>query len=254
MQNIPDNKIHFDLSYCKPFYPNDNYRSLYSNVYQFSVYFPVSSKLNLIGNIPFINAGYHYDYGFYKNSYSETGIGNIFIGVQSNIKATDLEKSIISFGLFLPTADENISTYGLLAEYYNLQKYTPNSIGLYINYAYHKLNDEGIIYGFEAGPNILISSERRNGSGSEFLLHYGANGGYKINKLLLNVEFTGVVFISEDFVNFSDRFTNAAGFGVQWFEKIVTPRVFYKVYLDKRVREYVRGVLGAGVSVSVDEF
>jgi hypothetical protein len=247
LQNIPSDKMQFGFSFSKPFYSDDFDVSTLSGAFELSGNIPVSSRLNIIGNFPFINTSY--DFGNYK--YERSGIGNIFIGIQTNPNTIDNGKSIFIFGLFLPTADEQAAFSGLDINFYDIQKYIPNSVGLYFNYAYHKIINEGLNYGFEAGPNLLIPTEGEN-SETELFLHYGIHTGYQVNKLLLNVEFLGIAIISQDIDNFGDRLVHQLGFGAQWKEALITPKIFYRIYLREEMREIIDGVLGIGVSISIN--
>ena len=249
MEDIPTDNIQFGFSFDKPFYAIDRGSSTLSGVYQLSANIPLSSKLNLIGKIPFINTSFSFDYGFGQFSYSESGLGNIFIGLQTR-PFMESQSSVFTFGLFLPTADERAASQGWAADYYGIQKYTPNSFGLYFNYAFLKMNGEGFNYGLEIGPNIVIPTEK--GLKTELLMHYGINTGYQISRLLINVELLGVAIISEDVEDFRDRFVHTLDFGAQWKGTIVTPKVYYKIYLRKEFSASVDGVLGIGLNVAID--
>lgn len=250
-QTIPSDKMQFGFSFDKPFYPHNTNMSVLSGVYQLSFNIPVSSKLNMIGSVPFISTKYEIDYGLIKYKYDKSGFGNIFIGAQTNPGIMDNGKSIISFGLFLPTAEEQIAYNGLYINYYDIQKYIPNSLGLYFNYAYFKVNNEGFNYGLEVGPNVLIPTEGKN-SEAELFIHYGVNAGYQVNKLLFNAEFSGIAIISQQVDNFGDRLINLLGFGAQWKESRITPKIFYRIYLREEMRNVIDGVLGVGVTVSIN--
>ncbi len=250
-QIIPDNKMQFGLSFDKPFYSNSFDMSALSGVYQLYFNIPVSSKLNIMGNVPYISTKYEIDYGFTKYKFDKSGFGNIFIGAQTNPGITANSKSIVSFGLFLPTAEEKAAYSGLYVNYYDIQKYIPNSLGLYFNYAYLKVNNEGFNYGFEVGPNVLIPTEGKN-SEAELFIHYGVNAGYQVNKLLFNVEFFGIAIISQQVDNFGDRLINLLGLGAQWKESRITPKIFYRIYLRDEMRNIIDGVLGIGVTVSIN--
>jgi len=78
------------------------------------------------------------------------------------------------------------------------------------------------------------------------------DAGYQINKLLISTEFIGVAIISQQADTFGDRFVNMFNLGAQWKEDVITPKVFYKIYLREEMRDMIDGVLGLGVSVSID--
>lgn len=250
LQMSPSDKTQLGLNFDKPYYNSDFDLSTLSGVFQLHVNIPVSSKFNIIGNIPFINSSYEVDYGYGGNySYDENGLGNIFIGMQTNPEIVDHRRSIITFGLFLPTGDEDVAFEGLFTNYYDLQKYFVNFLGLYFNYAYQKNNADGINYGIEVGPNILIPTED-NGSETEVFLHYGFDLGYQIEKILVNVEFLGLGIITQDADNFDDRLIHSLAFGGQWNAGIITPKVYYRIYLKEEIKEMIDGVLGLGINIS----
>ena len=254
LQYIPNDKMQFGLSYERTFYNNSLYQSTLTNVYQLYFDIPVGSKLNLIGDIPYINTSYNVNSTFGGPTpyiYSTNGLGNIFIGLQSNLSSGENSKNVITFGLYLPTGSEDAAYNGILSDYYHMSKYIPNSIGLYFNYAFHKLNTEGFDYGLEIGPNI-ISPTKKNSFTTEFLAHYGIITGYRIDQLSLNLEFVGNVIISGEIQQFSERFINMLNVGAQWMGPTVTPRIFYKIYLRDEMRQTVDGVLGIGVNLSID--
>ena len=251
LQTIPNDKIQFGINFNKAFYASHTEMSALSGVYQLYVNIPVSSKLNIICDIPYLNTSYDINYGFSQFSYTQNGFGNIFVGFQTKPKIPDNRRSIFTLGLFLPTAAEQASVNGVLADYYNFSKYLPNTFGFYFNYAYHHINTEGFNYGLELGPNLLIPTKSNN-SETEFFAHYGIIAGYQINKLLLNLEIVGIVVISQDIDNFGDRFINMLNIGAQWKGAIVTPKVFYKIYLRNEIRHNVDGVLGIGVNISIN--
>jgi hypothetical protein len=251
LQTFPNVDKQFGFSFDKPFYTHDNNYSELSGVYQLYINTPISSKLNLIGNIPFINISYENDYGFGNYEFSENGLGNIFFGMQTNSDFTDNSRTIISFGVFLPTSEEKVAPSGSQINFYDLQKYISNSLGLYFNFALQKTNVNGINLGFEVGPNVIIPTEGDNRD-VELLLHYGLDLGYQIEKIMLNLEFLGMGIVTEDIDNFEDRLIHQLNFGLQWKGSIVTPKVYYRVYLKEEMREMIDGVLGFGINVAID--
>lgn len=251
LQTIPSDKMQFGFSFNKEFLSNNSTSmSTLSGVYQLNFNIPLTSKLNIIGDIPYVTINYEINLGFFGvPTFSENGFGNVFIGLQSNPGLIE-NKSIFTFGIYLPTASEEASIDGLNADAYFFPKYIPNFLSVYFNYAYHKINIEGLNYGIEIGPDFLLPTNGGN-SNTEFLIHYGLIGGYQINKLLLNLEFLGYGILSERVENFDDRFINMVNIGAQWKENTVIPRIFYKIYLKDTIRDYVNGVLGIGVAVSI---
>lgn len=250
LQTIPSDKMQFGFKYDKAFYSSEYNWSTLSGVYQLNVNIPISSKLNIIGDIPYIVTNYEIDIGFFRSSYSQNGFGNIFIGLQTKPELITNKKSIITFGVYLPTASEEESGYGLTEDRYYFPKYFPNSFSLYFNYAYHQINTVGLNYGLELGPDLLIPIKGNNTNMGVFV-HYGLILGYQINRILISSELVGFGILSEDVENFGDRFLNMVDIGAQWKDNNLIPRVFYKIYLKDTVRDYVDGVWGMGVIISI---
>jgi len=252
LQTVPDSTKQFGISFDKIFFLNNYSKmSLFSGVYQIYFNIPISSKWNLISSIPYINASYEIDNYWGKYTYSKKAFGNIFIGIQTKKKIINNSVSFFSAGVFLPTAEENIALNGIFSNYYDIQKFIPNSLGLYLNYANHRIIAENFNVAFEVGPNFIIPIGDNNSNGEVFL-HYGINGGYKINKLFFNVELIGMFILTRDTDDIKDRFVNMLNFGTQWKGSVISPKIFYKIYLNDEISRLVDGVLGFGVTVTID--
>ncbi|MDX1699511.1 MAG: hypothetical protein R3250_02780 [Melioribacteraceae bacterium] len=251
LQSLPSDKSQIGLTFDKVFYSNGNNYSLLTGVFQLSTNIPVSDNLNVIANIPFINMSYENDYAFGTYEFSENGFGNLFIGLQTNSEFTDNSRTVLSFGIFLPTSEEKISNVGSQVNFYDFQKYIPNSLGLYFNFASQKIFLNGFNFGFEVGPNVIIPTEGE-GRDTELFLHYGLNLGYQIVKLAINAEFLGTGIITEKADNFEDRLIHQLNFGAQWIGRIVTPKLYYGIYLKEEFRNVIDGVLGFDISISLN--
>ena len=247
LQYISNKKNQFNFNYAHPFYGGGRSLSTLSGVYQISADIPISPKLNIIANVPYINTSYDINLGFYHYGYSENGIGNVFIGLQTNGAMLNNKRNLFTVGVYLPTSSEIASLNGVSADYYHISKYIPKMWGIYFNYAFHKLNPKGFHYGFEVGPDLLLPSGNSN-STSEFLAHYGILAGYQVNQISLNMEFVGVLNISGGFQQFGDRFVNMFNIGAQWKGENIVPMLYYKIYLRDDIRNTVDGVLGLGVN------
>ena len=252
LQSVSNNKNQFGFSFNKAFFSSDAEFSTFSGVFQLYFDIPVSSGLNIIGNFPYINHSFHLKNIYIGDyNYSANGFGNIFIGLQTNNEAYSYKKSIYSFGLYLPTASEEASYPGLYADYYYISKYLIKRLGIYFNYAFHKIEPEGFNYGLEIGPDLSIPTGDNNGD-TELFAHYGILACYKMEKVSLNAEFVGVMMISQDFDNFGDRFVNMLNIGAQFNLSEVTPIIFYKFYFKEDINQTIDGVLGIRVNVSID--
>lgn len=249
--NHKNDRLNIGVSFDKPFYSNSSDISALTGVFQISANITLSSKFSLITNIPYINmdAESSYDWGSY--SYEENGFGNIFVGLQSIPDMSLTSGSVISFGIFLPTAEKNAAFNGLFMDYYNLQKYYPEHLGLYFNYAHFKYSWQGFYYKMEVGPNLVIPTEN-NGTETELFLHYGITAGFKIESISIFTKLHGMGIVTEEVDNFDDRLMNMINFGFEWEEGEITAKAFYKIYMKESMRDIIDGVLGFGLSMAID--
>ena len=244
LENPPIDKTRFRLRYLRPFYKGGSDLSFLSGVYDLSVSIPVGSKMNIVGSIPFVTMGN-------EGIETESGIGNIYIGLQHRLKSTAEKGMTLSFGAFLSTTSEDkysVPLLGMSTNYFELQKYFSNLLAIYGNVAYHRHQSNGLMYGLEIGPYLMIPT-KGEGSEMELFLHYGLSCGYRIKDFVLKAEFAGVGIVTEDIDNLGDRFVHSLTFGVLWGRGSIKPGIFYKLYLNKELSESINGVLGIKVEV-----
>ena len=250
LQTIPCEKTQIGFSFEKQFFDEDIDPNFLTGIYQIDLNFPISPSLNIISNIQFLNLKYDADFGYRTYTFSESGFGNVFFGLQTNPEIENNRRSIITFGLYLPTAEKEISLLGAYSNYYDILKYISNSLGIYFNYAFHKSADEGLNYLIELGPNLLIPT-KDTGADTEILIHFGGGLAYQVNRLSINAEFLGIAIVSEETDNFGDRFVNSINIGAQWKEETVVPEIYYRYCFKDDIREGIKGVLGLGVNIII---
>jgi len=251
LQTMPDSTKQFGLSFDKTFFSSNYDMSMLSGVYQIYLNIPISSKLNLISSIPYINTNVEIDSYWGKRTFEENGFGNIFVGIQTNKKLINNSRSVFSAGVFLPTAEENKAVIGIYSSYYDLQKFAPNSLGIYLNYAHYRINEDNLNITFEIGPNFILPIGE-NSSNGEIFVHYGLNAGFKVERLSFNAELLGVFILSEETDDIRDRFVNMFNLGAQWKGEVISPKLYYKIFLRDEISDMVDGVLGMGVTVAID--
>jgi hypothetical protein len=223
--------------------------SLLSGTYDLYLNIPASSRINLVGSLPFTTFSA-------KDGESESGIGNIYVSFQTRQATGFGNKSSLSLGIFLPTAKDESSPMflGVYSDYYEIQKYFPDMLTIYGNYAYFKTQPRGAIFGLEFGPNLFIPTEDDVfEDDAELFAHYGVFGGFKLTSLTFSAELEGMVWISEseEEIDSDDRFTHSLAFGAQWIGSNVKPGIYYQIFLDEDFRDLVDGVLGIKVDVDL---
>ena len=154
-------------------------------------------------------------------------------------------------GIFLPTAKDDfypmfLSVY---SNFYELQKYFPDLLTIYGNYAYFRNQSRGAIFGVEIGPNLFLFTKGKQRN--ELYAHYGIFGGFKLTSITFSAELEGLAIITGYQDNFEDRFVHSLAFGAQWTGSNIRPGIYYQIYLKEDIRDFVDGVLGIKVDVDL---
>lgn len=242
LQNPPTNRSELGLRFMRPnFSEDDDHLSLLSAVYDLNISVPFGKDWAFIGSFPF-------SYFAAKGGDSESGIGNIYVGLQTRPPTASANKSSLSFGIFLPTASDELAPLilGLFSNYYEMEKYIFDMLTVHGNFAFTR-EHSNLLLSFEIGPNIIIPTKKEREG--ELFAHYGCFVGAQLNPLILGVEVTGVAIISEDIDKFEDRFVHAVGFGAHWSMGNFRPTLFYNIYLYEEYKDVVDGVLGVKVGI-----
>ena len=243
-QDIPTEKTQLGLRFMRPTFDGDSELSTLSGIYDLSFNIPINANWNITGSLPYITSTF-------GERDPDNGMGNIYIGMQSILKNEGQKKSIASFGLFLPTADEDIQFFGLYTHLIEFHKYAADVLTLYGNLAFFKTLPQGFRLGAEIGPNIMIPI--KDDRDTEFLLHYGLTAGYQSTNVALIAEMVGIAIISEDSDEFSDRFQYSFNFGASYVSERIRPGLFYKLYLkDDFITDLVDGVIGINIEVTIN--
>jgi len=68
-----------------------------------------------------------------------------------------------------------------------------------------------------------------------------------------NIEYLGIALLTSATNNFSNRLIHILNFGTLWKGSTITPKIFYKFYLKENMRNKIDGVLGIGITLSIDK-
>jgi hypothetical protein len=163
----------------------------------------------------------------------------------------NMQTSVFSLGFYLPTSAEEIQFMGILTHLEKVYRYTPDLLTFYGNYGYFKSFNSGIRLGLEVGPDISFPWESTAGD-IELYFHYGVTAGYSGKYFMLNAELQGLVIITEEADELSDRFVHSVNLGASYVGDMFTAGVFYKIYLKEQYSDIVDGVLGISAGYALD--
>ncbi|NWF90316.1 MAG: hypothetical protein HXY50_12760 [Ignavibacteriaceae bacterium] len=260
IKDVPQKNISVDFRFIHPFYQSPNKLNALSGTYDLNLSIPVGGKWNINTLVPVVvyknkieEQFYSYNYSY---TYDKTALGNIYLGLQTIDSTSSNVGRNFSFGVFLPTSSKtesyNASFFGLLTNYYDLQKYLAETITLYSNIAFRWYLENRIRFGLDVGPQYLINISERGGGGNDFFLHYGLSAGVDINDFIIKSEFTGILILTGDPENFTDRFLNFLSIGLSYTNCIVKPSIFYQFNLHEMYENLSSGSLGVKLSFILD--
>jgi hypothetical protein len=248
MDMVPSGKAKIDFRYLRPIFEWGNRLSFFSGAYDLSVSIPVNSGLNIVANLPMGVIGARY------GDNSASSICNISLGVKKTLKSRGKGLAFMSFNVYLPTMPNSEYEVGALAFYANyiqMQRYRPNYFALSSKLAYHNMEESGVVYGMEFGPNVFVFSGDEDDEGTQLNLSYGGYVGLRGYRLLFTAELDGILLLTGKDFNLGERLYNRATFGLQYKIGRFKPGVYYGVYLKKEINEQVTGIVGIRLQIDL---
>ncbi len=258
IKDVPQENFSADLRFIHPFYntSSESDLSALSGTYDLNISVPVGGKWNINLAFPVVvykykveNQLYYYNDGF---EYNKNILGNIFLGLQTRDSTASNIGRNFCFGIFLPTANKNefgsTNFFGLLTNYYDFQKYLPETVSLYSNLAFRWYMENGLRFGLDVGPQYLINISSMGSGGNDFFLHFGLSGGFGINDFVFKSELAGIFILTGEAQDFSDRFFNFLSLGLSYTNFVVIPSIFYQFNFHELYDNFSSGSLGIKLS------
>ena len=235
MSHVPDSITSLQLDYSRLLVP-DSDQSLLSGNYLLKFKHAHGKKLNFLAEINFSNL----KEGEFD---SESGIGNIYLGSQIKLNSKANRLSSINVGVFLPTADDEVS-FGVFNNFWDVPRYLPDVLALRASYASFSFLESGLRISYELGLDLSIPTNDNNFDESELFGRYGISLLYNISEnFFVNSEILGYAILSED-DGFDDNsyHTYALGLGYDWggFRLAIS----YKNFFDEFPSDEIDGILG----------
>lgn len=257
IKEVPKENISIDLRYIHPFYKSPNELNFLSGTYDFNVSIPFNKKWSVNTLIPIAIFKNTIDAQFYgSHTYNESALGNIYLGLQTIDSTSSRIGRNFSVGAFLPTASRNnvnaANLFGMLTNYYELQKYLPETVSLYANIANRWYFEDALILGIDIGPQYLVHISDDYNGGNDFFVHYGLSGGVYFDDFTFKSEFTGILYLTGSIDDFADRFMNFVSVGLSYNKFIVKPTVFFQYNIHEMYSDISVGSLGFRLSFVVE--
>jgi hypothetical protein len=235
MSPVPVTTSTIGLKYSNSSYHDDTWfdegPSGGSGVFKLYGMFPMKNGWSFNAELPFVIAK--------LGSVEDSGLANIYLGFQKTMKRN--ERANLSFGVYLPTIGEayDRAVVGFTSDIYGSMQYI-KAVTARLNLAYNAIRNEGIIYGFDAGPDVMIPAFE--GANVELFLHFSAKGGYAFGGFAAWAELNNLISVTAGGY-ITDEILSNLVIGGQLMKSRVRPGVFYGIPLDGNTREVVKGTL-----------
>ena len=155
----------------------------------------------------------------------------------------------VMLGLHLPTSSDNFTPaiFGWLADNTSPQKYLPNTTTpVLMSFSRFPIGENGHL-DTAFGPMFMIPEE---GSGQVFL-NYRATLCLGMQDVNMLMEFRGLLAASEEYDDFSDRFTNVLSLGCELAAGPARPALFLTLPTDDMFTEVVDWTLGVRLNMQM---
>ena len=234
------------LSYAHICLPrNPSQISTFSGIYELEGNFWVSKTTKVKVSIPYTSFSYKYNY-YTTTEINSSTIGNVTLGIEQLFGKS--LNTTISGGITLPSINEdNAESFPIYADYINIHKYLPNSLTSYLNISSNSSKTEAVYGGGSFGFTLLIPTESRNDS--ELLLNYKGTIGHEDENIGLSASLLGMMIITEDNIELSDRFLNYANFEIHYNGEFLQPQIFCQLPLRDSFRKRIDLLLGLKLNV-----
>ena len=237
MQDAAISTPHIQLRFLHPKYETfqdeffSSEISLNSGSYMLSGSLPVGERGALQISIPYYSINQTSTFTFFGESETmkmdEAGIGNIMVNwVQKLSKSAEGLQSYTSVGVNLPTASEE-AFIAALNNYYDIFSMLDESMTLRASYI-GVTTGQNISFSFELGPDYWIYTGDQSNVDPEFFAHYGFGVTFTpITNLSLRGEWVGLGILSEEDVDFGDRWEHQLAIGARFQAGRFVPGLFW---------------------------
>ena len=241
LRMIPDDSSNITFSYDRFLIP-DLDLDLLSGNYDILFKHAINSKINVLGEINF---------GYIKGDErdAESGIGNLFLGIQYKTSKKVNTNSAVNIGIYLPTADEKAQNVAIV-DFFNLSKFLHKITTIHIGYNSYKNLPDGLRFGFELGTDLGIPSGNEFAD-TELYGKYGVSLLYQtVPGIYLQSELLGFAIITEE-GDFDENSFHKYLLGIGYKGNKFGIGIHYKNYFDDLFQDGLDGILGINANVVI---
>ncbi len=223
------------LRFLHPSLEQDNQLTILTGTYDFLVTLPLGLGWQLVGDVPFTKIAIE--------GQDSSSFGNVHLGLRSPERIASWLTEF-SCGIFLPTASRDpTQLLGAALNYHDVVKYLPDTLTLLGTPSWHHRSEGGLVYGIEAGPQILIPVGDA-ADDLEFLFQYGAVFGLQPEAVSLLAELLGLYLWTPDGLSSQDRFVHSFQVKIAVDSHYIRPVLFFRFPLDDNQQDVLKSSLG----------
>jgi hypothetical protein len=244
---LPQETNRVDVKYLRPFFAQDANVEMKtaSGLYDIFMNMPVIKNYNLYINLPVIVRAY-------DPQTHGSGIGNVYLGLQSRPDSLDDIYTSTAFGIFFPTINSSISALnflGIYASFQEPQKAMNDMLTPYVNYICVVGEHHRKYIGFEIGPQLYIPITSSAGT-VDLYAHYGLSAGRAISHFVFTAEILGLAGLTSSYDSFGKRFDHSIALAVSYERSDFRPTVFYQAVFNDQTNQIINGIFGVNLSVN----
>jgi hypothetical protein len=144
------------------------------------------------------------------------------------------------------------SMYSMMSDFDRQEAYFPNLLTLNAMYNYANVSSDKLSLRFGIGPVLWVNTKTGSGSDkTELLLAYSLKGGIHTDAFAVSLAYSGRMIVTESGGDLSDRMFHQVGFIADAQFGRFIPGVYYRVPLDKNLKEVISGVLGVSLGIEL---
>jgi hypothetical protein len=194
---------------------------------------------------------------FADYSQTESGPGNIELGLQNLWSADDNHFRAIQIFAYLPTCQDENVFIGSVTDALEIQSSESKLFSLGVKFAGSKIFRNNFILNYLIGFTVLFPNEYvstgvnpNRVKENTILFHCAIEQVVKISKINLLANFSTV--LAEKGL-FSEQFTHQFAFGASVSLPFVQPFFLYRYYIEKNLDDFVDGVLILAINYNLGE-
>ncbi len=200
----------------------------------------MSDRISLLGELPIAHGSVDDKYYFMEGN--ETGIGNIFVGLQTTTKIDGLS---FELGIRLPTADEDKVMAYLPSTISDLEKYSSfsfNAWGASLLSTYQFDIASGVYGSAVLGPSLIIPKKDEYGD-TELFGNYILGIGYKNERFDVSARLVGFMILSESDLDFDERTFHHTVFSASILFDRLEPGIILRLPMDEfSMHKFIFGI------------